>query len=159
MPLSLAELEARFWPRVDPHGPWPPADLRPDLGRCWRWLGAHFPAGYGLVYIGERRATTAHRVAWGIANGELPPPGLRFRHFACEAPGCVNPAHVRPRVAAEGTLGWRWSAAWNDCHERCPSDHLLDDGNRIDVPGGISCRACRIETARGRRAQRTVPAR
>lgn len=143
--------EERFWALVDAAGP--VADLRPELGPCWPWGGSCTPAGYSRLWVGDRWVH-AHAFAWGLAGGEQPPAGMRFEHFACSRRWCVNPGHVRPLVAEEDELGARFLAGWILRHGRCPSGHLVSPGNRLVVPGGLSCRTCRADTARRRRAAR-----
>lgn len=73
----------RFWGNVG-GGP-------PEL--CWPWLG-RTRYGYGIVTApgAHPRRFMAHRVAWTVANGEIPP-GLMVLH-RCDNPPCVNPAHL-----------------------------------------------------------------
>lgn len=69
----------RFWARVD------------KSGDCWTWSGLKKGNGYGRVWW-DGRGTTAHRAAWMIANGPIPP-GLCVLH-RCDNPPCCNPAHL-----------------------------------------------------------------
>jgi hypothetical protein len=64
---------------------------------CWPWLGARLANGkYGAFQAGSGRADNrtvrAHRFAWELANGPVPP-GLVVCH-ACDNPPCCNPAHL-----------------------------------------------------------------
>lgn len=47
-------------------------------GSCVVWTGGKSRDGYGLIYI-NRKAIHVHRLAWVLANGEIPP-GLIIRH-------------------------------------------------------------------------------
>lgn len=58
---------------------------------CWLWTGATSPGGYGKFYLAGR-AVGAHRAAWMLMRGEIPP-GMQVCHH-CDVPGCVNPNHL-----------------------------------------------------------------
>ena len=63
---------------------------------CWLWCGATFDlrGGYGAAtfrkfgIIGRR----AHRLAWQIYRGPIPPKMHVLHH--CDVPLCVNPDHL-----------------------------------------------------------------
>lgn len=86
-------MEARFLARVDFDGP--AAGRCPELGCCHLWTGSLTPDGYARFWL---RGTNVHghTVAWELAGGAPPPPGMRLRHFACGRRACVNAQHVRP---------------------------------------------------------------
>jgi len=71
----------RFWMYIERHGP----------GECWEWKGCVSPGNYGIIGL-NRCKYQAHRVAWEIKNGPIPP-GLFVLH-KCDNPPCVNPAHL-----------------------------------------------------------------
>ena len=75
-------LESRFWSKV-----------RKGDG-CWEWLAHRNQAGYGRVSV-HGRLVAAHKVAWMLAFGSFPAPGIDLDH-QCHNKGCVNPAHLRP---------------------------------------------------------------
>lgn len=75
------DLAARFVGFTDKSGP----------GGCWLWTGAFKRGGYGQLMIANRMVS-AHRAAWGLANGPIPP-GMHVLH-RCDNPPCVNPAHL-----------------------------------------------------------------
>jgi len=77
----------RFWSKVDKspgHGPW---------GDCWLWTAGKSKGGYGLIWDAELDAMVyAHRVAFELAAGRAPRPGLCVCHH-CDVPACVNDGH------------------------------------------------------------------
>lgn len=74
--------DVRFWSHV----------LKGAAGECWAWRGRLNYSGYGITGIGGRRNARAHRVAYELARGEIPP-GLVVCH-RCDNPKCCNPAHL-----------------------------------------------------------------
>src|SRR3954471_12211750 len=54
---------------------------------CWLWEGRIHPKGYG-----DLAGKLAHRVAWEMANGEIPE-GLEIHHL-CRIKRCCNPLHL-----------------------------------------------------------------
>ncbi len=80
-PLAPAE---RFWSRVD----------RTADG-CWTWTGNVDKEGYGR-FTDERVKKSpirAHRYAWMLDHGAMPPTGLLICH-RCDNPPCVRPDHL-----------------------------------------------------------------
>jgi len=71
----------RFWAKVDKSG-------GPEA--CWPWTGSRTSRGYGRLKVGGRngRVLRAHRVAWELTNGPIPP-GFKVCH-ACDNPPCVR---------------------------------------------------------------------
>jgi hypothetical protein len=63
-------------------------------GDCWLWTAGLSKKGYGQFYYDGKMWAT-HRLAYFLANGELPPAPLIIRH-KCRSKNCVNPDHLEP---------------------------------------------------------------
>ena len=57
---------------------------------CWLWTGSK-AKGYGQIRI-EGRLVAAHRLAWELTNGPIPP-GLKCLH-RCDVRACIRPDHL-----------------------------------------------------------------
>lgn len=125
-------LSERFWPKV-----------RKTDG-CWEWIGSVRPNSYGQVRGANGRTQKAHRVAYELLVGPIPP-GLQLDHL-CRNRKCVNPAHLEPVTQRVNILRGESPAAKGARATECPQGHPYDDENtRIKPGGGRDCRACAAE--------------
>lgn len=76
------EIYAQFWGQVD---------KGPD---CWLWHGRKDLNGYGKFSAYSLRVSDymAHRFAWEVERGPIPP-GLKVCH-RCDVRACVRPDHL-----------------------------------------------------------------
>ena len=76
---------------------WDEVDIK-DENECWFWKGSVSSSGYGVFRFRTVLFTSAHRVAWEIANKQSIPKfidGMKtvIRH-TCDNKLCVNPNHL-----------------------------------------------------------------
>jgi len=118
----------RFWSFVE---------KSPDPEGCWIWKGPRL-RGYGK-FNGGGRTYIAHRLAWELINGEIPP-GAELDH-TCHNRGCVNPAHLRAvdhrenmREAAQRGV---WSGERNGAARRTESQvKIIRCLKAVKIPAG-----------------------
>lgn len=135
-----------------------PPKTRPSLDRfaekfttdkrtgCWLWTNFVDPStGYGLFRL-VNRTTQAHRAAWELFRGPIPP-GYHVDHL-CRNKICVNPSHLEPVTPQENAnRGNR--ARRTHCigagHPMTPEN----SGSRRD--GHRYCKTCARDKARAKR--------
>lgn len=81
---SSVEGRKRFWDKVDIK----------SANECWPWKGwcrRNKYGVYGILVGGASRSFDTHRVAYYLANGEIPE-GMCVCH-SCDNPPCCNPNH------------------------------------------------------------------
>ena len=128
MDLSTT-LTERFWAKVD------------QTETCWLWQGAVSSSGYGNVSGVDRRTRRAHRVAYELLVGPIPP-GLQLDHL-CRVRRCVNPSHLEVVTQTVNVLRGEGPTAKNATKTHCHRGHPLDKSNTRHRPsGGRTCRTC-----------------
>lgn len=120
--MNLTEsLTARYWAKVDKHGPTP--DHAPELGPCWPWLASCTSVGYGQIQTGRRGEgnVLAHHVALALAGRAMPEPGQHTDHL-CRRRDCQNPDHLEVVSHGENIRRGRGVKLTHDL-----ADHIRSD--------------------------------
>jgi hypothetical protein len=134
---EMIPFDRRFWARVDKNGPVPAH--RPDLGRCWVWLGSRNAKGYGRVFY-QGRHQKPHRLSYQEEYGPIPD-GLVPDHL-CRNRACVNPDHLETVTVRVNLLRGQGVNAINAAKTHCPQGHLYDIPNTYFSKGSRSCKTC-----------------
>ena len=124
------------------------AGLERKPNGCLEWVGLVNDQGYGLIKVDGKTLKT-HRLAWGLAHPDEPPPPV-VRHFVCDNPPCCDTEHLRRGTKADNNAdmwakgrGRMLTANLNSQKTHCPQGHPYDDANTVVRPnGGRRCRAC-----------------
>lgn len=122
---------------------------------CWIWNAAKDKDGYGQFAL-HRQVNAAHRVAWLLRHGWLPPyPESELDHL-CRNRDCVNPEHLQVVSHRENSLRSESFAALNAQKTVCAKGHEYSEENTYIRPNGArDCRACirdRVRRYQGKRA-------
>lgn len=106
--------------------------------RCWGWLGALTPDGYGVFSAGKAYcgSTLAHRFSYTQRFGPIGPE-LCIDHV-CRTRLCVNPAHLRAVTIRENILAGLSPPAINarkQCCPKCKGPYIIGPkGDRRCLP-------------------------
>ena len=114
----------RFWKKV-------------SIGReddCWEWQAGKLST-YGGFRL-EGRMHLAHRVAWMLTHGEMPPPEVKVMH-SCDNMLCCNPRHLSlgtqlQNIADMVVKGRQRSGGYASKGEEHPR-HVLTDEQVIEI--------------------------
>lgn len=126
----------RFWDRV----------LIGD--RCWAREGAHNAHGYPVFALTSAKTQLAHRVAWELVHGPIPP-GMYVCHH-CDNPGCVRPDHLFLGTQADNMADCAAKGRAHSPHTaktHCPQGHPYDEENTRQAGHHRICRACERKRA------------
>ncbi len=123
----------------------------PTDSGCLGWVGQIGTTGYGVINI-NGRMLGAHRVAWALAYGEIPP--KVFVCHRCDNPKCVNVEHMflgtnADNVADMVTKGRHRPRGMVAKVTHCKHGHEFNEENTYRWHNKRQCRAC-IRAARAR---------
>lgn len=125
-------------------------------GDCIVWIGGLTSNGYGKFKY-KKRDYRAHRVAWELENGQIPPT-LVIDHL-CRNSICVNPAHLRAVTQRENIFAIGSLSPAKKQYEQiaCKRGHPLPM-QRIGNAKGRVCRICiRLLDVRRRIRRQSFP--
>lgn len=123
--------EVRFWPKVDKRGP----------DECWPWTGGTTgKKDYGRFYVRAGLAVVAHRFAYELLVGPIPP-GLQLDHL-CRVHRCVNPAHLEPVTNAENQRRGFGPPGMHARATHCKRGHEFTPENTYRRPSNPDVREC-----------------
>lgn len=140
-------ITARFWAKVNRHGP--VSEYAPYLGQCWLWTGKKAGNGYGQLWCDGGRIY-AHRWAYVQKHGPIPisedGSTLQVCHH-CDTPSCVRADHLFVGTQADNLADMEAKGRarrWNVGMTHCQRGHAFDEANTYHQPSGKrACRACR----------------
>lgn len=146
--MRKRSIEERLLTRTDKNGPVP--GRRPDLGRCWIWLGNINGHGYGVFSRGRNACTESFE----LYKGKLAP-GYEPDHL-CRIRACINPDHLEAVTHRENLLRGDGVAAINAAKTHCPRGHELVLGNLVSAQLRRGQRYC-LTCAKSKDANRSLP--
>lgn len=91
---------------------------------CWEWTAYVDPNGYGRLSVAryQRADALAHRAAWWLYRGSIPPDRPELDHL-CKVPCCVNPDHLEPVTREENIRRSESESVLNSRKTHCPAGH------------------------------------
>ncbi len=96
---------------------------------CIEWQGYKSQYGYGIIQSKMYGSTGAHRVAYAIAHGPVPP-DVHACH-RCDNPPCVNPDHLFLGRDKENVADMIHKL--RHCHGEDSSHHKLTEAEAIEI--------------------------
>lgn len=119
---------------------------------CWEWEGGVSDSGYGMINI----TVPAHRVAYLLANGEIPD-GLVVDH-TCRNRRCCNPLHLEAVTTQENVLRGTSPAAAHAAKTKCSRGHEYTPENTYWFAARRTrvCRRCKNERTKRSRQKAAV---
>jgi len=127
---------------------------------CWLWIGGYVRHGYGGFNVSRMKNSHAHRVAYELWKGPIPPK-FDVDHL-CRVKCCVNPDHLEAVSHRENVLRGEGLAAKEAKRTHCVRGHEYSDSNTVRFPKHPQKRYCRTcikqynERLRQRRRQITA---
>jgi len=113
-----------------------------ERGDCWEWRGRQRPLDqYGTLCPVGSQTIYAHRVAYEMAKGVLPP-GMTVDHL-CKHPWCVRPSHLESVSMGVNCLRGNGPTAQNARTLYCKHGHVFDIANTYHRPDATTHRQCR----------------
>lgn len=120
--LTDEQLAQRFWDKVD---------IKRSKKECWLWLaGTDSKGRYGL-YRYKRKIQGAHRIAYLLTFGEIPP-NLDVMH-SCDTTLCCNPNHLSAGTRKENMEDMMERERDNFSHGIDRPDAKLTDENVKEI--------------------------
>ena len=124
-------------------------DLELESG-CLIWLGGITTAGYGNFTTGTSQRLNAHRAAWLLEYGSLPPSNKVLDHL-CKNRWCVNVQHLEEVTYSENVLRGNPTHGHREDPELCKAGlHPWIPANLVKTPDGYTCRECKLAGQRRR---------
>lgn len=104
---------------------------------CWLWQGSTNPDGYGNFNVkrdnGSWGCTKAHRFAWLITHGEMPPSTVNVCH-RCDTPACVRPDHLFVGTQADNMRDCQRKGRYSHRTGQLGSAHHYSKLKEADIP-------------------------
>jgi hypothetical protein len=105
--MKPRDIRERFYEKTIPE---------PNTG-CLLWTASRNGSGYGTFALAWRRTAMAHRFAWELERGPVPP-DLEVCHH-CDTPACVNTSHLFVGTTSENKKDQVRKGRWKN-----PSPYL-----------------------------------